>query len=389
MLNVKPMRRALLCLLLTYCSTIVSQNWGEDVFAAAQTAVAENKYLLVVFYNEDKSVKEYLHQVSGDTNVAHVVHKKYIPVQINAFRKDSVHWISKFLIDQLPSMIVMTRDFQIYDKSVGYKPLAGEGSVIEFLESSKRKIRNQDAWTGYSKTLVMENPAAMNHYFQDHQGKLPSEEDLKAFWDTCKDYYSEHSFKMMYYFGGSEQANQFFVDSFLEFKQKFGFDDSYRIKREIAKNRIRPFIREKNRLAYLDATDKAKSLIYPLEHDRFEEEVRAEWILENAMWNQYLTMMEKQRQADPEKNFGVYQYGIIADNCKDKDVLKTAKDWLEEDLEKDSSLQNQIDYVKLLYKLKEKKAIIPAIEKAIANSIKAGYDTSGLEAMLTQAKDGL
>lgn len=363
--------------------------WNEDIIAASQTAASESKYLFVFFYSEDQEVKNYLHQLAADTNVARVISKKFIPVQINIAKQDSIHWRSKFLIEELPALVAMTPDFQIYDKCTGFKPHMGEGSVVEFVESSKRKIRNFDSWSGYSKQLVLQDPQAIEVYLNVKDAKYPSEEMITAFWDTCKDYYSESAFKMMFYFGGNDNANQFFVDSFLEFKQKFGFGDSYKIKREIAKNRIRPFIKEKNRLAYLDALDKSKSLIYPFEHDRFEEEVREEWILENQMWNQYLTMMDKQRHAEPEKKFNVYQYGTVIENCEDKAILKTARDWLEEDMAKDNSLQNQVDYAKLLYKLKEKKEMIPAIEKAIANSIKAGQDASGLEAMLTQAKVGM
>lgn len=369
-----------------YVSAYSNNPWSADYAEVTSRAIAENKHILVTIYNDVKS-RKYIESLEADSNLNRVLNKKFIPLKINAALNNDINWAAKFLISEFPTQIVMTSNGQIYAKVKGQIPLEGENNFVEFIESSKRKIRNEDAYFGYTQELKPIIPEVVNQFLKNSNHSEIQNETVQNYWDTCTDFYSENSFKVMYCFGGNPTINQLYIDSFKFLRAQFGYDDSYFIIREIAKNRIRPLIEEHHRLKYLTAVDEAKSLIHPFEHDKFEEEMREEWIVKNEMWNQYIVMMEKQRLAVGKKKFNIYTFDKIIANCNDKDILKISKDWLASDIEKEATLEKQVLYAKLLFKLKAKKELIPAIKKAIDYSAKEGINTVALQEMLTMSKE--
>lgn len=376
------MKIKILGLIVFICGSAYSNSpWSSDYSEVASRAIAENKHIMVTIYNDVKS-RKYIESLEADSNLNRVLHKKFIPLKINATLNNDINWAAKFLISEFPTQIIMTPNGQIYNKVKGEIPLEGDDNFVEFIESSKRKIRNEDAYFGYSTELKPIIPEFVNQFFNDSNHTEIQNEIVQNYWDTCTDFYSENSFRVMYCFGGNSTIDQLYIDSFKFFRAQFGYDDSYFIVREIAKKRIRPMIEEHHRLNYLTAVDLAKSLIHPFEHDKFEEEMREEWIVKNEMWNQYIVMMEKQRMAVGKKKFNVYTFDKIIANCNDKDILKISRDWLASDIEKEATLEKQVLYAKLLFKLKAKRELIPAIKKAIDYSTKEGADTVALHEML-------
>lgn len=359
------------------------------VFAKANT---ENKLIYIDCYTDWCGwCKQLDKKVFCAGKVADTINRYFVSVKLE-MEKDSfgILLARKYTINGFPTALILNKKGQLVQTLIGYaEPEAYLNMLAPYLTNSE----SQPVITGYSENMTPDFPDFYLNTFPLHgKGAYPDSITVNAFIDkqpVVTDEISWAIIKEFYFMLGEQQQNRV-IKSVPALNDLFGNTSVQAVLYSMLSWRATTAIRKKDIAAYTQTLQSANTLltenktqfIFYAEKERFEND---------SNWKGLALFIQ---QSIPDttlalspSNLNEYAWTMY-EKCDDKDALKIAINWMENDvLKKDPQYAYWDTYAAVLYKRGDYTAAKKAAGTAIGIGNKTQEDVSETEKLLQKIEN--
>ena len=360
----------------------------EDFAAAKAAAAKEHKLLLIDFYTTWCGPCKRLSKAVFDNDKhAATIAKNFVLLKYDAEKDTSYHLSKKFHISSYPTGLVMNNDGRVVQKKFGMKTNKDGVDIddyLSFLDDAVKRQKENKYIKGISKEINLQFPEFYINYI--NRTKKIEKEDLENYWSGTTDYLSEVQFCILAYFGGSPEANTYFLAHKDVYKDMYGEKDVTSLTYRIVSRTYKAALKEKDKKKLEEANKLAKTHLPTSDVKNIREYYNYKFWEATGDWQKVIDYADANKKdfiASGQMNAICWS---IFENCKDKAVIKKATTLMGEYNKTNSSFAALDTYANLLYKSGDSQNAIKQMEKAILMGRAEKADTKESEEALAKFK---
>lgn len=365
--------------------TIIDQDFEE----AKKTAIKEHKLLIIDFYTEWCGPCKVLDKtIFQNEKHSKTISEKFIVLKYDA-ENDSAHNLSlKHHISSYPTTVIINAENgKTIDKKYGFGGSNIEENVANYFAflDEAIKLNNESKFIqGISAEVKLNYPEFYKNAV--YRIKNTSEKEMPIYWESNQDYFSEVSFCILAYFGGTKEINDFFLTNKQKYIQLYGEKDVQYVLNKMVYKSFELAIEAKDNKLFEDAKQLCEENCDPKEIKITVETFELEFWQATGNWSKVVERIEfKKDELITTSEMNDYCWRIF-EKCEDKLIIKKAVIWMKELSDKTPTYAILDTYANLLYKSGDKKNAIIEMDKAIEKGKKEGGDTKESEAILLKFK---
>ncbi len=365
--------------------TIIHEDWAE----AQKLASESNKLIIIDFYTTwCGPCKMFSKNLEGNRKLQSKLSKNFIMLKYDAEKDKKFGLSKKFHVRSYPTFVIVSPTVQYADRLVG-GALESESSIdrfVAFTENALEIKKNGTFPVGYIQKLENDYPSFYKAAMDGNREAL--KEGSMKFWEKNNDYLSEVSFAVMSAFGGSEQADAFFLKEKDRFREKFGKSAANQILDRMVNKRFWKAIKQKDEEQF----EKAKTFAIR----QLGDEANIEYMEYSfAMETKDCSRMEKVVDGFIEKNemaamsINSVCWQIYESDCSNASLLGKATKWMKTAKPLTQGYAFLDTYACLLYKNKQYRDAKTYMQRAIAKAKDSGEDHAASLKVLEKIENAL
>jgi thiol-disulfide isomerase/thioredoxin len=347
--------------------TIIDQDYER----AKNESKKQNKMLLVDFYTTwCAPCKEIERKIFNDPAISSDMSKSFVVLRYDA-EKDRQHRLSlKHHVGMYPSTIVLNPDQFVLNKLIGVG--GAEKDLVEnylalFKEAISKHLRN-DIIKGVSNTNNLTYPKFYEDYVFRTNTKL-DEAELKKYWETTCNRFSEVPFAILSYFEQPDEINDFFFENKRKYEELYGKLDIDFLQGRITGMKFFAAIASKNRTSLETAAQLTRKVYDQKKAEEIINSFELQMLKAENRWSEAIEKLVTGKVQGEFDEAGINGFcWSVNEKSNDKDVLKKCTEWMKSISKMNPKFEFLDTYARLLYKTGNKKLSF----NIMGNAIKIG-----------------
>lgn len=366
--------------------TIVHEDWAE----AQKMAKESNKKIIIDFYTTwCGPCKMFSANLAKNEELQLELNENFIMLKYDAEKDKKFNLTKKFHVRAYPTFVVVSADGQYADRLAG-GALENDESVVRFMNFAFEASNILDAGnypTGYN--LKFDNPYPEFYVkSMNREGKFDNRQ-LEQYWKKHTDYTSEVNFAVMSSFGGSDQANEYYLKNKEKFQEKFGNTAANQILERMVNRKYAKAVKAKSEKLFEEAKkfalehlgEKGANIDYM--NYRFAMATKNCALVDSAI----STFIEKNEMSAGGINSICWQ--LYESDCSDRMLIEKAIKWMAGAKPSEQGYAFLDTYACILFKNKRYTDARNYMEQAIAEATKSGEKHDASTKMLGKIEEAL
>lgn len=366
--------------------TIINEDWAE----AQKVAQAENKMIIIDYYTTwCGPCKMFSANLKKNTNLQSELSKNFIMLKYDAEKDKKFNLTKKYHVRAYPTFVIVTADLNYAGRLVG-GALQGDADVNRFLDFTKEALvmKEKNSFPkGYNQSLKNVYPDFYVNSM-NKEGKM-KENALEDFWKTNRDFLSEVSFAVLSSYGGSEEANDYFLKNKESYVKAYGKEGTNSITQNMFSKKVYAAMKAKDEKQFDAAKKFAVEKAGMNEADLAYTEMRFASSVKNC--DRFERALNTLKKNAPKSPGGVNSvcWMVYESECDNPTLIKTASTWMESFNLTEQDYAYMDTYACLLYKAKKYNEAKKFMDLAIAKAKATGENYDGSTKVLKLIENAL
>ena len=344
--------------------TVIEQDYDKAKIEAKK----QNKLLLIDFYTTWCSpCKEIDREIFQNKLVSDEVAKSFVVLRYDA-EKEEINKLSlKHYVGWYPTTIILNQDQFVVMKHFpfGGKPQDLVKNYQAFLNEGILANSTNTYIKGISNTTDLVYPKFYEDYVFGKNTKL-DEAELRKFWNSTEDRFSEVAFAVLAYFQEDDEINSFFLKNRKKYEEFYGRTDVKMKKDLIIAIKFAAAIGSKNRALFDSTVLLTREIEEKSEADKIIKRQELKMLMAENRWSEALKLFTELKISGGKTDDEINSFCRSAmEKCRDNSILKQCAEWMKNITDKKPTFDFLDTYARLLYKFGKKKESKNTMAKAI------------------------